>query len=494
MAYNLSRNSRVFVTTNLNTTTKAVLTTGLSTENTWEIQVMDGFQFSQNPSATPITINEAGETPVRGQRNFNKSLEPVDVSFSTYLRPRLASGAVKAEERVLWNALMGNVGIEGTIQAGSTLTAIAMTVGTTMTRASTTAAAVTLAGATLTPAPSAAEMAAGTAIYHIKGATTSGALSWYGPVKINSYTAGGSTVFTYLTAPAAAAGTTSPTMAGMKLDRGAWVEYVTNGAVTTAASVVTSANSNKNQLQPIGFIFIVDDVAYTIDNCALDQAVIDFGLDAIAMVAWTAKGTRLNQLATLPVLSAATNPVFSGSLTGTATGKETTANFITNKLSTVTLQSNLGGIGGTSYTVVLTGGSITVANNITYLTPDNLGTVNLPIGYFTGTRAISGTLNAYLRTGTGFAADLLSTMLTNIATSAETMYRLQVEVGGVSNGVRVELDMPGTFVSIPTVDVQDVISTSIAFTAQSTDNAIAAAGAGYDLENTNDLTVRYYST
>lgn len=508
MAYNLARNSRVFVTTNLSTVAGAtvasgaanapvgsVLAAGFTTTNTWEIQVLDGFKFSQETTTADISINEAGSTPIRGKRSFNTALNPADISFSTYIRPRLATGVSTAEERVLWNALVGSVGIEGTQQAGALTTAVASsgTVGT-FVRASTTASVATITSAlTLTPAPTAAEMTAGTAIYHLKGATTAGCAPWLGPVKVTAYTAGTSLTVEYLTAPPASATTASPAMTGFKLDKAAWVEYPTSSAVTTSVGVVTTAPSNKNQLQSIGFIFIVDSTAYVIDNAAMDQAQIDFGLDAIAMVSWTAKGTRLSQVPTLPVLSAAADPVFSGSLTGTATGKIVTANYITNKLSTVTLQSNLGGIGGSATTVVLTGGSMTIANNINYVTPNNIGTVNIPIGYYTGARAVSGTMNAYLRTGSGQVAELLNSLLTNLATSAETKYRLQLEIGGINSGTRVELDMPGTVIGVPTVDVADVISTTISFSAQGTQSDLGSAGAQYNLENTNDLTVRYFS-
>ena len=502
MAYNLSRNSRVFVTTNLSTAVGAtvasgmsnapvgsVLATGFNVNNTWEIQVLDGFSFSQAPATVDITINEAGDTPTRGKRTFNTALDPVDISFSTYIRPRLNGGVATAEERVLWNALVGSVGIDGTVQAGSTLAAISLsaTGAGTLVRASTTASSVTLTGATL----SGGSLTAG-GVYHLKGATGAGSAPWYGPIKVTSF---GSTtlIAEYLTAPAAAAGTASPALVGATLSQAAWNEYPTNAAVTTSSAVLTTGMSNKNQLQSLGFIFIVDNTTYVIDNACMDQAEIDFGLDAISMIAWSAKGTLLNQVDTDVVLSAAANPVFSGGLTGTATGKVTTANYITNKLSTVTLQSNLGGIGGTSYTVVLTGGNMTIANNITYITPANIGTVNTPIGYFTGARSISGTMNAYLRTGAGSAAALLDNLLSNLSTSAETKYRLQLEIGGASAATRVELDMPGTVIGIPSVDVQDVISTAITFSAQGTDSVIGGANANYDLENTNDLTLRYYS-
>lgn len=502
MAYNLARNSRVFVTTNLSTAVGAtvasgqasapvgsILAAGFTTTNTWEIQVLDGFKFAQATATTDVSLNEAGPTPTRGKRTFNTALNPVDITFSTYIRPRLASNIATAEERVLWNALVGSVGIDGTAQSGSTLAAITTTTGTavgTMTRASTTAASVTLAAVTLSTAP------VNGSVYFFKGATTAGSLPWYGPAKVTSYSAN-TLIAEYLTAPAAAAGVVSPSIAGLTLSLAAWNEFPTNAAVTTSASVLTTGMSNKNQLQALGFIFVVDSTAYAIDNCSMDQAQIDFGLDAISQIAWSAKGTQLNQIDTLPAISTAANPVFSGSLTGTVSGKTLTANYITNKLSTVTLQSNLGGIGGTSYTVVLTGGSMTIANNTTYVTPANIGQVNIPIGYYVGARAISGTMNAYLRTGTGFAADLLDTLLGNITSSAETKYRLQLEIGGGTSGTRVELDMPGTVIGIPSVDVSDVVSTTISFSAQGTDTIIGAAAAAYNIENTNDLTVRYYS-
>lgn len=481
MAYNLARNSRVFVTTNLNTATGAVLTTGFTTSNTWEIQVLDGFSFSQGTNTTNIQINEAGNAPIRGQRAFNTSLNPVEISFSTYIRPRLNSNQATAEERVLWNALMGSVAIDG-------LGATAVTLGgtpSTATRATTTTSTVTITGTALTYAG----IVAGD-IVTIKGVAGTGASFWNQPVKIISLS-GTAVVVEYLSAPPAAAGTTSPAFTGAKFDKASWIEHPTASGVTTSYTQATTAPSNKNQLQALGFIFVVDDTTYTIDNCAIDSASIDFGLDAIAMIAWNAKGTKLNQLATNVALSAVANPVMSGGLTGTATGKVTTANYITNKLSTVTLQSNIGGIGGTSYNVVLTGGNIQVSNNINYVTPNNIGTLNLPIGYFTGTRAVSGTMNAYLRTGSNTTATLLQDILTASTNATDTKYRLQIEVGGSTNATRVEFELPGAMIGIPSVDIADVVSTAITFNGQSTNSTLSSNS--YDIENTNDLSVRYYS-
>jgi hypothetical protein len=488
--FNLVRNSRLFYTTNVALGTGVVAGSGFTTANTQEIQVLDGFSFSQASNADTITIAEAGSTPTRGQRAFNTSLNNVEFSFSTYLRPRLST-TVKAEEAVLWNSLLGTTAL-GTA-AAFTATGI-------------TTASVAIDAAGIITIPGTGMVVTGIAvgeIVTIKGVTGVGAYEYNSPVKILTASATSITA-QYLTKPQSAVVTASWSTA-VTFNKTAWNEYPAITSDTTAPQVaglgatysaVTTAASNKNQLLPFGMIVTVDGVTYIIDNAVMDQAVIDFGLDGIAMVAWTGKGTVLRQLSSNVLYSAASDPVLSGGLTGTATGKITTANYITNKLSSLSVVKNIGGIGAgnTSYTLALTGGSITIANNITYVTPANLGVVNVPIGYFTGTRAITGTLNAYLRTGATNSAGLLADLLAASATSAgtEPKFRVEIDIGGSTAGTRIEVEMNGCNLQIPTIDAQAVMSTSINFTAQGTDPVLGAT-AGYDIENTNDLEIRYLS-
>jgi hypothetical protein len=469
--FNLVRNSRVLFTTNVAAGTGVVAATGFTTANTQELQVLDGFSFSQATNADTVNISEAGATPVRGQRSFNTSLANVEFSFSTYIRPKL-SGTVKAEECHLWNALLSSTAIGATPGSFATITAVTRVGGV-----------LTLTGTGL------ANVVVGEVVV-IKGVTGVGASQHNTAVRILTVTSTTGITAEYVETPVA----TVPAFASwsaVTFNKTAWNENAAVAAdiastpgIPTAYSTVTTALSNKNQLLPFGMIITVDTVTYVIDNCALDQAVIDFGLDGIAMVAWTGKGTVLRQLATTVAYSAATDPVLSGGITGTSKGKDTTANFITNKLSTVSLISNIGGIAGTPYNLALTGGSITIAN---------LGVVNVPIGYFTGTRAISGSITAYLRTGTTNSAGLLSSLLAASATTAgvEPKFKLQIEIGGATSGTRVEVEASGAMLQIPTVDAQAVMSTTINFTCQGTENTLA--NNVYDLENTNDLDIRYLS-
>jgi len=493
MAYNLARNSRVFVTTNLDPATGAVKTLGLTTANTSEIQVLDGFSFSQGTATTNVEIKEAGTTPIRGQRAFNTALNPVEISFSTYIRPKIASGTVTAEEKHLWNALLGSVGIEGTTNAAGTTVVGSTVTGTpsTITRAGTSSPTFTITGITILPTLVASQ------IVSVQGLAGAESYKYNKPIKVTSY-GSGTLIAEWLTSPpvsgTAVTAVTVPT--ATKFINSAWYTQDNGGAAVTPYGIATAATSGKNQLLPIGFIFNVDNAWYTIDNCAMDSAAVDFGLDAIAMVAWAAKGTKLTNIGVVTPVTVTGSTTFTGGLTGTVTGKDVNAGYITNKLSTVTLRSTLGmvGAGNTATTVVLTGGNFNISNNITYVTPNNIGVVNIPIGYFTGTRAISGTMNAYLRTGSGEVSELLNTMLTNIGTSAETKYGLQLEIGGAANGTRVELEMPGVVLGVPSVEIADVISTAITFNAQGTaKDIVGKTDASYDIENTNDVTIRYYS-
>jgi hypothetical protein len=563
MAVNLIRNSRVFFTTNLDSFGRVKIATykdaasGMSTTNCFELQVLEGMSFSQNTSVDTVTLNEAGAAPVRGQRSFNTALEPVDFSFSTYIRPHNNGSTVTCEESLLWNAFAG-------------------------------------------------------------------------PAKI---------------------GSTTPIPA-------AWVE-------AASAGTLSFEQSNKHQLQAFGLIILFDNGGYVIDNCALDSATVDFGIDAIAAVAWAGKGSAIRVLANSQANNASP-VVFSGAdfdntSPDQAAAKNTTARYITNKLSTLVVNDGIndfstatggmvtsvtvgtpgsgyttaptvtfsaapaggtlatgtavlsgGGVsavavsaggtgyttptvtfsapqitggttavgtvtvasgvitgivittpgtgytaaptatlgtlgagtgatlgtvtitgssisainitnagsgyltaptitlsggGGTSaaataviptnisaggnvYTIALTGGSITFSNNLTYLTPANLGIVNLPITYFTGTRAISGTINAYLKTGSLESGGLLADLLASSSTTVDPKFTINVQLGGPSTNLTgVEIKLPAAMLQIPTINTEQVISTTINFTAQG--YAGTGANVGYDITASNEASIVY---
>jgi hypothetical protein len=487
MSYNLLRNARAFLCQDVNASTGVIASSGTLTNagatRTTELGILEGFSFSQSSEQQTIAINEAGATPTRGQRSFNTALSPVEFSFSTYLcAERVSTNNVDLADAVLWNALMSDTGIQLTL---------ALT-PTGITRASSTTPTATFALGTNTASLTSASIAVND-IVNIHGLPLNqpNPSYWSGPAKIvsaaPSEAAAATIVVEYLTAPPAAAGTSAGTTATAALFAKSAHFRVANTATGSYAEANTGV-SNKNQLQKMGLIVSVDNAIYAIDNAVLTGATIDFGLDGIATVNWTGQGSALRYLSSATM--SGTPAVFAGS--GMPTGTAATAvsgTPLTNKLSTVELEGQIQG-GGTSYTLALTGGSLSINNNVSFITPARLGTVNQPSNYFTGARSISGTINAYLRTGANRSAQLLTDAL---AAGIEPKFSLKLHVGGSSTATdRVSFIIPGAFLQVPTVETADVISTAINFTAQGYNPTLSSNS--FDLTYTNDLTVRGYAT
>jgi hypothetical protein len=479
MSLNLVRNSRVLFTTNISTATGAVVTTGALAANTFELQVLDGFSFSQTTNSETVSISEAGSTPNRGSRSFNTSLAPVDFSFTTYIRPSKPSTVV-AEEQVLWNALLGATAISTATSLGTV---------SSITRAS-TAAAVTIVGTGL----ASGALPAGT-VFTMGGIGGTLAHEWNTPILVSSASAT-TIIGSYLTAPST--GTAPGALGTPTYQKSAWTVHPAVAADTAkpgAYALVTAANSGVNQLQPFGLVVAIDGATYLLDNCALNQAQIDFGLDGIASIQWSGNGTAIRTAAATTFADSAPNTTLTGGFAGVALLKNTTANYITNKLSTIALASNIGGVSGTTYNLAITGGSLVINNNIGYITPANLGVVNVPIGYYTGNLSISGNVTAYLHSGSTPANNtgtLLSNILSNVATAAETKYRMQLDVGGSgATTTHVEIELDGASISVPTIETQQIVSTTINFNAQGT-SAVLGDNT-YDITASNQIQVRYFS-
>lgn len=501
MALNLLRNSRLFFTTAVDTTTGVIGTSGTAA-NTTEIQVLDGFSFSQNTNSETVTINEAGSTPNRGQRTFNTSLAPVDFSFSTYLRPKLTSNEVKCEESLLWNALLGDENMSST---PGTITATTVTAPT----YNSTTGVLSINGTGLAVVSSSFAVGDYVVISGVGSTDTTSddALAFNQPARVLTIGATAITLQLQNPSTAAATGTLSTTAAALKLYKSAWAPVLTSSAGSTpqAFSLASTHASNNNSLAAFGLLVNVDNVTYAIDNCALNQVTIDFGLDGIATAQWTGQATTMRQLPVNLVASAGT--ISAGTFTGTYTQKVTDAGYITNKLSTVSLKNvralvdglgNIKAAAGTKYYVALTGGSMTVNNNISYITPNVLGVVNTPVAYYTGTRAITGSLTAYLNTGTlsgtiakGTGA-LLQDMLDSSTGTIEPMFAITLAIGGSANKLRVEAEMPTASITIPAIGTDQVVTTTINFTAQPTADNATGSNKAFDVTGTNELFVRYF--
>jgi len=426
--------------------------------NTFRMGVLDGYSFSQGSESTDVTISEAGATPNRGSKRFNDSLPPAEWSFGTYVRPFKhgaesfrANGTFDCCENILWAALSGT-GLPGV------------------------------------HANAAAQATAG---------------------------------------------------AGVSL-----------GTSAVTGSLCSFVNSDVHELMKLNLYFALENTTYRLNDAQVNQAEIDFSIDGIAQINWSGNATTIDQLSdpmedpskyyvtvfdangafdntSVALLNVAgiLHPSIgvvsqdSGVLQNAA-GKaivpfnnsdtfvetynyaDTTgpsdADYLRNKLSSLYLNvgseqgggADSNGLSPKTYAINITGGSVTIANNVTYVTPETIGVVDKPIGSFTGARVIGGSLNMYLDTKTNGSNQLL-TDLANATDLISNSFDMRLFMGlnatvTTVNGVGeaqeaddfnnaagviqsgVEFNMPKCHLTIPTIEVADLISTSVEFTAQGT--------------------------
>jgi len=339
----------------------------------WELPVLDGFSFSQATNTSEITLAEMEDssgTSRRGRRAFNDSLAPAEWSFSTYVRPFIASGTVAgggaddslnhhAVEEVLW-ALM-----------------------------------------------------AGAATY------------------------------------------TAPTEGGNDAD-------FTGFTYGTGLTQIDFDSSNKSTLGTANIYFTLGDAnkkTYKLSSCVVNEASIDFEIDGLATINWSGFGSNITEdsepTATITEATAAT------------------ANFIRNRLSILEVVPTAVDPDGdgtaelaASYDLTLTGGNITINNNITYITPEELGIVNIPFGHVTGTRSVSGNFTCYLTENTASSdqsTDLWEDLksITNVVTNS---FALTFKIGG-DTAPYLKATMGTCHIDIPTHSVADIISLETNFNA-----------------------------
>ena len=229
-------------------------------------------------------------------------------------------------------------------------------------------------------------------------------------------------------------------------------------------------SSNKTTLGTADIYFVLGGAGagtkttYKIANCCVNEAALDFDIDGIATIAWSGMGT---------VITEDTAP------TATITeGVAGTTNFIRNRLTSLDVDTALGGSHPSTYNLVLTGGSVNISNNLTFLTPETLGVVNQPLGHVTGTRTVGGSFTCYLNAEEDSSAELFENIIEDTSTITN-VFDLTFAIGGAS-APRIELNMPRCHLEVPSHSIDDVISLETTF------HALPST-----VEETNELTIKY---
>jgi len=384
--------------------------------NTFRLGVLDGYSFSQGSDSTDVTISEAGATPNRGSKTFNDSLPPAEWSFGTYVRPFVHG------TNSFRNALDHDC------------------------------------------------------VENILWAALSG---------------------TALPGDAAATG------------RGVEV-----GTTAQGGSVCNFEKSDVHELMKLNLYFALENTTYRLNGAQVNQAEIDFSIDGIAQITWSGNATTIDQIG--EAIEDPSKFIIQGTSEATPTSLTTDtyvetynyadttgpsdADYLRNKLSTLYLDADQQGGGADTqglddrtYDINITGGSITIANNVTYVTPETIGIVDKPIGSFTGARVINGSLSMYLDTKANGSNQLL-TDLANATDLVSNVFDMRLFMGVAGTvgtdgdpmgsddftAPGVEFNMPRAHIQVPVIEVGDLISVSLDFSAH-----------GTDLLTGNELKVKY---
>ena len=410
--------------------TKVFMKWAYDSNNTalYELPVLDGYSFSQSTNTSEVTLSEAANSSgysKRGRAMFTDSFAPAEWSFSTYMRPTVSgTGSATTATDGVTNGQHGGNADKFAIEG-----------------------------------PLWAAMSANT--YDRATGASSADKSDYEPnvfnfANSNQVTLGVFDLFFVLGASKDSEGNT----------------------YTTGTDGVT---------------------VYKLANCSVGSASIDFDIEGLAQIAWSGNGQSIEEVASLE-----TRATDSGnSITGTTTlgivneGISSTSNYIRQKLTDLAITFDHSASTGTlgalavdgsndvTYNVTLTGGNITIENNLTYLTPETLGSVNLPLGHVMGTRSVSGNFTCYLNDTANSSLDLFERLQESrgVITNA---FDLAFSIGGSGNTPRCVVDIDKAHLELPSHSFEDVVSVDVAFHGLSTDLSSSTAA-----NATNEVKLTY---
>ena len=203
---------------------------------------------------------------------------------------------------------------------------------------------------------------------------------------------------------------------------------------------------------------------YKISDCSVGEASFDFDLDGIATVNWSGNGKLITE-----------HPALNATSTNIYEGVSNTTGFIRNRISDLTISGDASG-SSVTYGTTLTGGNISMSNNLTYLTPETLGVVNQPLGHVTGSKSVGGNFTCYLDNASATSSAEFYEDIVESTSDIQNAFSLSFDIGGGA-APHCVITMPTCHLEVPSHSIDEVISMETNFHALPS-----------DFDSTNEIT------
>ena len=507
----------------------------------WEVPVLDGFSFSQATNQSEIALSEmqgSDGLSRRGNRVFTDSLAPAEWSFSTYVRPFKDSQSTPehhAVEEALWAVMAGADKYSDSTTGGGMVKGAG---GSNTTAAATTSISGATAGTyTINDGDSGVTgSGASTGVgWEIDIVMATGAITSVTVISGGSGFTAGQTLIIPSSLVGNGGGVTVTVAAISEIGANFYrnTDADENSPFGPAVAIpgptnqaINFSQSNRAVLGTCNLYFVMETsttnpMVYKLTGAAFNEAAIDFEVDGIATINWSGFAKNITDLQSQDKVSVVTSKTATLQTVGdvvldstdgfkmglaTATTLTTamfakddavtdTNTFIRNRLTQLIVSTtDTTAFPSGSYNLTLTGGNITISNNITYLVPEELGAVNIPIEHVTGGRSVSGNFTCYLTLDTladtsnplGTSVELFNDMTTGGTNKGLEKvvndFDVTFQVGGaVTNTPRLFVKIPRCHIDVPNHSVEDVISVETNFAAYTTDFNVA-----------NEVQLEYY--
>lgn len=241
-----------------------------------------------------------------------------------------------------------------------------------------------------------------------------------------------------------------------------WDSFTNHGITQNASKMSIDFLTSSTNIFPSLFIYVVmgDDV-FKLSDCYVESVTFPIDITDISKTKWSIKALSYEKVASVPNIYKDRTEVIG---------------LLKSKLSIMEFNRQ-----AQDYHLPLLRGSISIKNKVIMVsTPVVSAQLATNRRIRIEDRSVEASISVYLRTGKARSFGLLESMLTSLATIND-LTNITINIGALT-GRRVAIQMPQAIISLPSINLSDVVSTDIQILPVET-------GIGQN----DDITIEYYN-